>query len=333
MYKVTVVIPFYNNKDTISKCLEAVSNTSYKNLEVILVDDGSTDQSYSIAKEFGFRIIKLDVNKGVSFARNCGARIASGEILFFLDADIMVERDTIEKIQSTFQERPEISALFCSYQKDTPANTFYSKYKNLLHHYTHQISREEAATFCGGFGAIKKDVFSKLGGFNESYRYLEDMELGYSLHRQGYRIFLNKQIQLTHLKCYSLFDLIKSDVLCRAKPWTEIMLKKRIIKNDLNTRTENALSLLVAYSLIAEIPLMFLRSFGWIIFLVLFSLLLFLNRHFFAFVFREKGPLFLIKSILFNWFGYLYSGVGLVLGVIGYFKSFLYRKRESPECP
>ncbi|MBN1317281.1 MAG: glycosyltransferase family 2 protein [Anaerolineales bacterium] len=326
--KISVIIPFFNNETTIRECLGAVSISTYENMEVILVDDGSTDQSLSRAKEFGYQLIKLDENKGVSFARNCGARAASGEILFFLDADIMVEPDTIEKITSTLQDRPEISALFCSYQKHTPAKTFYSKYKNLLHHYTHQISQEEAATFCGGFGAIKKDVFIDLGGFNESYRYLEDMELGYNLHLRGHRIFLNKKIQLTHLKRYSLFDLMKSDVLHRAKPWTEIMLKKRIIRNDLNTRIENAISLIVAYLMIAAIPIMFVWPLGWILFLVLFSSFLILNRNFLALIYREMGLVFLIISILFNWFSYLYSGVGLFLGMAGYFYHIVFKSKE-----
>ena len=134
-------------------------------------------------------------NAGPAAARNKGAEASRGEILFFLDSDIIIERNAIEQIVKSFQSKPNISALFCSYQKNTVPSNFYSEYKNFVHHYTHQNSLENAATFCGGFGAIKRETFFKFGGFDENYRSLEDMEFGYRLYKGGCKTYLNKQIQ------------------------------------------------------------------------------------------------------------------------------------------
>lgn len=325
MANISVIIPVYNGEETVDACLSSVRDSVFQDFEIILVDDGSTDRTLEIAGSYNCQILHQDQNLGAAHARNMGAKIASGEILFFLDADIRVEKDTLSKIMQSFQNQPDISALFCSYQIDTPADSFYSKYKNLLHHYTHQTSNEDAATFCGGFGAIKKEVFQHFGGFRETCQYLEDIELGYRLHQSGYKILLNKNIQLTHLKQYSLFSLIKSDVLGRAKPWTEIMLEKKIVKNDLNTRVENAISLVVAFLLLAVLPVLFLKSFGWLLFCILAILFLLLNQGFFTLILKEKGFIFLVKSILLNWFGYIYSGFGLVLGLLAQISKCLRR--------
>ena len=105
--------------------------------------------------------------------------------------------------------------------------------RTFLHHYTHQTSKEEAATFCGGVGVIRRDAFFSVGGFDPKHRFMEDVELGIRLHRAGHRIRLHKELQVTHLKHYTFAGLIRSDVIGRAIPWTRIMLDSRVIRNDL----------------------------------------------------------------------------------------------------
>src|SRR5262249_23946862 len=131
---------------------------------------------------------------------------------------------------------------------------FFTKYKNLVHHHTHQTARADAATFCGGFGAVRREVFLEMGGIDETYRALEDVELGYRLYQAGHKILLNKAIQLTHQKRNSFPGLVQSDLFGRAVPWTYLMLRKRIFRNDLNTRTHNCLSILVAFAIPFVLP-------------------------------------------------------------------------------
>lgn len=321
---ISVIIPVYDGAATIGECLLKVLGSDYENYEVIVVDDHSADRTLEIAGEFPCRTLSLPAHSGTSAARNRGASESRGEILFFLDSDILAEADTLSRIAAAFAVRPTISALFCSYQKDTVPQNFISVYKNLLHHYTHQTSSKQAVTFCGGFGAIKREVFFLIGGFNENHYSLEDMDLGYRLHQSGHEIFLAKTIQLTHCKCYTLSGLVESDVVNRAIPWTRLMLDKRIYRNDLNTKTSNVLSVPLAFLLLLALPLFFFDETVYLFPLLLLPFL-FLNRDFYRFIYREKGSFFLIRAIVMNWFGYLYSGVGLLLGILVFLRDKLIR--------
>lgn len=317
---ISVIIPVYNAQEAVGDCLKSVFTSDYKNFEVVVVDDSSTDDSPNIVNLFPCKIVSMTENVGPAAARNRGAEVSRGEFLFFLDSDIIIERSTIGQILKTFESKPDIDALFCSYQKNTVPSNFYSEYKNFVHHYTHQNSLEEAATFCGGFGAIKREVFFKFGGFNENYRSLEDMEFGYRLYEGGCKIYLNKQIQVTHCKNYDFISLIKSDVLNRAIPWTKLMLHRRIFRSDLNVKMNNVLSVPVAFLILFNLPLIYFLPKSAFVFVLLTGLFLLLNQRFFRFVLKEKGIRFTIKTVLMNWFSYLYSGVGLIIGLTGFMK-------------
>lgn len=313
---VSVIIPVFNGEGTVKLCLESVFQSEYRNFEVIVVDDGSTDHSASVARQFPCQVLGMEKNLGAAAARNRGANVSLGEILFFLDSDIIIEKNTIAQIVETFHGRPDISALFCSYQKNTIPSNFFSLYKNLVHHYTHQTSRADAATFCGGFGAIRREVFLQFHGFDESHRSLEDIELGYRLHQSGHKIYLNKKIQVTHCKYYSLLGLLKSDLLHRAIPWTKIMLEKKIFRSDLNTKINNVLSIPIAFLLLLTLPSLYFFPHSRWVFVFLIGFFLVLNHDFYWFVLREKGVLFTVKTIVMSWCTYLYSGVGLMIGFI-----------------
>jgi GT2 family glycosyltransferase len=245
--RVSVIIPVYNALSSLDRCLDALEKSQLRDFELIVVDDHSTDGSESIAQERCANFVRLEKNCGAASARNCGARMARSELLFFLDSDVLIEPDTLDKIMRVFVEEPTADATFCAYQSDTPAKSFASQYKNLLHHYTHQVSGREAATFCGGYGAIRRNVFLQMGGFDERYRAMEDVELGYRLHQAGHRILLSSQIQLTHTKHYTLASLVRADVFQRAIPWTKVMLQRRIFHRDLNLRTNNLASMVTVF--------------------------------------------------------------------------------------
>jgi hypothetical protein len=189
-----------------------------------------------------------------------------------------------------------------------------------MHHHTHQTSNEEAATFCGGFGAIKREVFAAFGGFDERYRILEDMELGYRLSQAGHSIHLNKRIQLTHHKRYTLLSLIHSDLFNRAIPWTKLMLTKRVFRNDLNTKTANVVSVPVALSLFVGLLVVPRWPGAGTVLGGLLAVFLWLNRGFLGFVYRRQGLVFLLKTIVMKWVTDLYSGIGLALGVLAFLR-------------
>jgi len=319
MSKLSIIIPVYNDRDNLARCLDALEKSRFRDYQLIVVDDGSTDGSGEVAKSRADHFIRLDRNMGQSGARNHGVRHANADLLFFLDADIMVEVDTLDQILGEFAANPGISALFCSYQSDTPPRNFVSQFKNLQHHFTHKSGRREAATFCGGYGAIRRDVFLDIGGFEEDMRFMEDVQLGYRLSQAGHRILLCPAIQLTHNKKYSLFSLIRSDVFQRAIPWTRLMLQHKVYNNDLNTSSNNIFSVLVVFLMLVAlifypqgILALSLLQLGLLLMLIL------LNMTFLAFVQRARGTLFTLYSVPMLWLQYFYSGFGFGLGILAH---------------
>jgi GT2 family glycosyltransferase len=314
---ISIIVPAFNAAETLRACLIGACASDYPDFEVIVVDDHSTDDTRAIARSMPCTLLETPVNRGAATARNTGAAAATGSILFFVDADVAIQPESIRRIIAVFAEHPELAAMFGSYQAETPAADFFSQYKNLLHHYTHQISSPQAKTFASGFGAVRKDVFKTLGGFDESQRFLEDIEFGYRMHRAGYRVMLDRQLQVTHLKRYTLASLVRSDFFGRAVPWTRLMLEKRVFQNDLNTRANNIVSVPVSILILAA-PFALLSVRICALVAILMVLFVALNRRFLAFLLRKKGLRFAIGGAIMTWFAYLYSALGALVGLALY---------------
>jgi glycosyltransferase involved in cell wall biosynthesis len=249
---ISVIIPVYNSAETLRKCLDHLRQSLCPSLETIAVDDGSTDGSAQVAKEFGATLLCTAGRHGPAAARNIGARAAKGEILFFLDADVCPCPDTLLRVQSSFGEDPELDALIGSYD-DAPASPdFISQYKNLMHCFVHQGGRRVASTFWSGCGAIRRQVFSDHNGFDEGYRRpaIEDIELGYRLVHNHRKVILDRDLQVKHLKRWTFWGLLKSDVLDRGIPWTELILRDRHMPSDLNLQLSQRISVALVYLLL-----------------------------------------------------------------------------------
>ena len=314
--KISVIIPVKNGGDGFNRCLRSLMNVTTPPCEVIVVADGDTSGSWRVAAALGFRVLYLPENGGPARARNIGARQAHGDVLLFLDADVAIHADALEKIGRCFAGDAQLAALFGSYD-DTPSEAnFLSQYRNLLHHFVHQSSREEATTFWSGCGAIRREVFLQLGGFDESYRRpsIEDIELGYRLTRAGHRVRLEKSVQATHLKEWRAGSLLRADFMLRAVPWTELILRDGRFINDLNLRHGSRASVVLAYLTLGGLFGALFQP--WLLLLCgLFLIALVgLNRAQFAFFRRKRGLLFTLAVgpwfLLFQ----LYSGLGFVVG-------------------
>lgn len=246
--------------------------------------------------------------------------MARGDILFFLDADVAVCPDAMAQITTAFRNAPDLVAIFGSYDDAPAATNFLSQYKNLFHHYVHQTAREEASTFWGACGAIRREVFLALGGFDERYRHpsIEDIELGYRLKRAGHRIRLCKALQVKHLKRWDVVSLLESDFFHRALPWTELILRDRRFINDLNLRHSSRFSVMLTYGLLGA----FFGAWWWPKFLLVAGALslslLALNAPLYRFFWHKCGLHFAIQIIPWHWFYYLYSGLAFAIGLARY---------------
>lgn len=320
---VSVIVPVYNGGANFRRCLSSLTEALPSPDEIIVVVDGDADASWRTAQEFDAKVLRLPTPRGPARARNLGAQNAHGDILFFVDADVTVSQNAIGQVASAFLNDPELAALFGSYDDEPSSPDFPSQYKNLLHHYVHQTSQEEASTFWSGCGAIRRTTFMAIGGFNESYGRpsIEDIELGYRLQQAGHRIRLCKELQVKHLKRWGVASLWKSDFFDRALPWTELILRDRRFINDLNLRFSSRLSVIATYGFLAALSGILWRpdslavAFGFIL------LLLGLNAPLYRFFRRKRGLWFALKVIPFHWFYYFYSGLAFGLGLSQYLLS------------
>ena len=314
--RLSVVIPVHNGGNTLHRCLTALMASSRPPDEIIIVDDASTDGSAAVAESFGAQVISLPNGpRGPATARNRGVASAGGDVVIFVDADVAVHSDTLARIERYLAEQPELAALFGSYDADPPARGLVTRYKNLLHHYVHQHGRREAFTFWAGCGAIRRDVFVALGGFDESYRRpsIEDIELGSRLRGAGHGIRLCPDVQVAHLKQWTFGSLLRSDIFERAVPWTCLILRRRHLPADLNLDATTRLSALLAWVALISLALGFWSPWLWTGGLLAAALLGALNADLYRFFARQGGISFALGAAGLHGLYLLYSSLTFAL--------------------
>jgi glycosyltransferase involved in cell wall biosynthesis len=324
----SIIIPVWSGGTNFAKCLSSAMAAIQKGDEIIVVADGEGDGSWRIAQQMGARVVKLPARSGPGRARNIGAEASESDILFFIDADVIIPPDSIERIRSIFETEKDLAALIGSYDEEPSEANFHSQYKNLFHHYVHQRGRAEASTFWGACGAIRRDVFLKAGGFDPSYDRpsIEDIELGYRLKAASQRIRLLPDLQVKHLKRWNAYSLIGSDVFDRATPWTELIWDRFIrqrprVLNDLNLGLPYRLSVISSFLLIAVSIASFFTRWAWPLVLVFGSLFVWVNIPFFRFFRLKRGGRFALHALAWR-FGYdIYSGVGFCYGSLRFASS------------
>src|SRR5258706_5746465 len=135
---ISVIIPAYNAAHEITECLAALAASSEQAAEILVVDDGSTDDTARVAAATGARVVRQQENRGPAAARNVGCTHARGDVLFFVDADAAVAPDAMARVARLLTTCPDVAAVFGSYDTWPRASGIVSQYRNLLHHYVHQ---------------------------------------------------------------------------------------------------------------------------------------------------------------------------------------------------
>jgi GT2 family glycosyltransferase len=308
---ISIIIPVHNGGAYLGRCLDALLATTTMasaNAEVLVVDDASTDDSAGEAQARGVEVLRLAERGGSAGARNRGASVARGKVLLFIDADVVVRPQTVARIRAHFDESGP-AAVFGSYDDAPEAAGFFSQYKNLLHHFTHQHGCSRAETFWSGCGAVRREAFLQIGGFDEKIQGIEDIELGYRLRDEGYSILLDKELQVKHLKRWTLVSLLHADIFLRALPWSKLMLKRGHMTDDLNLqKIERAKAAAVVLSF-ALLPLTLVRPALVIFPLLLLCAVMVLNRRLYTFFLRSRGCVFAVAAIFFHLLYYSYSSV------------------------
>lgn len=202
-----VVVPATDAPPTLDVCVAAVLGAAEPPEELVVVDTASAP--------------------GPAAARNEGAARTRADVLVFVDADVVAHPDAFSRIRASFASDPALDAVFGSYDDSPAAPGVVSGFRNLLHHHIHQRGAGDATTFWAGLGAVRRSAFESVGGF-DAKRFpeasVEDVELGMRLAEAGHRVRLDPAIRGTHLKHWTLAEMLRVDASRRAFPWAQLVL-------------------------------------------------------------------------------------------------------------
>ncbi len=237
---VAVIIPAWNAEHTLDQCLCSLKVQTCTADEIIVIDDGSSDGTAVIASSYKVRILNTGGRRGPAAARNMGAEAASSDVLLFLDADVIIPEDLLEKIMKHFSD-DSVWAVQTLYTPVCPASGSVSRYQNFYYWYSlNRIPRGTTAAFATYCAAIKRAEFLHIGGFNVRIPEptVEDEELGYTIADSGGKIVLDKELLVTHLASYTISQFTKRRLrMARAQAksgWRQI--KNRLMARYMNAR-------------------------------------------------------------------------------------------------
>ncbi len=323
--RASVIVPGHNAGRTLEACLSALRNQDWPNdrYELIFVDDCSTDESLEIAARFADRIVKLTGQpRGPAAARNVGVEMSAGDVIVFIDADVVAPPHTVKALVKYIADDNKCEAVFGSYDCEPHQRALVSQYRNLLHHYVHQRSHEEAATFWAGCGAIRRASFNKIGGFSSTlYRRptIEDIELGRRMRAAGMRIRLEKTIQVKHLKRWTAAGMIATDIFGRGIPWMRLILSRAYESKEIGDLNLTLVAMFSAFLVWSSLLLM-LFSYLYVtllpISLVLLSLCVVINMPTYVFFYRIRRLRFVVLAIPLHLLYHCCNGISAFGGLL-----------------
>ena len=233
--RLSVIVPATDQPPTLARCLEAIDGSSRVPHEVIVVEE--------------------PLRASPAAARNLGARQATGDVLVFVDSDVVVGHDALERVARTFEDS-QLDAVFGAYDDEPAETSRVSSFRNLLPPHPHPRAAGPAETFCTRLGAVRRERFEEVGGFDEHrYRWpsIEDIDFGVRLRSAGGVIRLDPAIQGTHLKRWTIRSMIVTDFRHRGVPWVALQVRQRRVSSSLNLDLRNRLSALLTVGVVVAL--------------------------------------------------------------------------------
>jgi GT2 family glycosyltransferase len=314
------IVPFHSGLSSLAQCLAALDPLPPES-ELIIAADRAIEDCRRLAAKHRARIVEVARDgrpSGPAVARNAAAAVASGDVFVFIDADVVVSRPGLARMAAIFSDRQQTAAVFGAYDEQPADPGFMSQYRNLSHSFIHQSSATTARTFWAGFGAVRREAFHMVGGFDERFDRpsVEDIDFGYRLTNAGYEVILDPTLSACHLKRWTVGSALVSDVRDRGIPWTQLILRYGALHDDLNLRAEYRVSVVLAYlapfallgalydrRLLLTLPLLIAGLVG-------------LNRRYYRFFYRNRGAWFTVRVWLLHVLQHLCNGVSFATGTL-----------------
>jgi len=218
--RISVIVPCYNSRGTISKALRSLENQTFKDFETIVVDDASTDGSIDLIRKFKVKAIALKENKGVSFCRNRGVEASSGKLLFFMDSDCWAESDWVERaVEGLSQPGVDVIAgkiriLDSTFFGDAVAELGFPGGGNAGFENMWKVSEDGFTNHVSSCNlGMTREIFEKSNGFDESLRRAQDAYLSFVLSRSNAGIKYLPHVVVYHQSMVSFREFVDNHLM------------------------------------------------------------------------------------------------------------------------
>ncbi len=315
--KYSIIVPVYNAQRTLDNCLKAIFAAVNDTHEVIVVDDKSTDRSGEIIKRYPCLLISLDARSQAAGARNAGSKKARGQILIFIDSDVIIHKDTLGVIEAGFERYPDIVAMTGMLTRYCPHHDFFSQYKNAYMRFVLKDMPLYVDFLYGSICAIRAANYLL---FNESLQLTDDTELGRRYAGLSHKVMFNPALEVTHDKKYSFYSLLRNDFFVPFW-WSKSFVLHRGMRDVvMKGRFSHArLWQLIGIAVMACVALLCfgiyiptLRTIQGALLVLFFSL----HVRFFRFLLQEKGVWFLARAVPFSCLDALVMAAGAGAGIV-----------------
>lgn len=334
---ISVIIPNRNGSATVGLCLEAVFASHFERFEVIVVDDCSEDNSVKIISAFPCRLIRLDRHSGASRARNVGAVNSRGKVLFFIDADCLVQRETLAGVEQAALLAGPGTIIGGTYTAEPRDRDFFSRFQSAFIRYFETKRPGEPDYVASHALVAHAEAFKKSGGFPENFLpIIEDVSFSHKLRKQGVRLMMDPAIEVTHIFNFSLKRSLRN-AFRKSLYWTVYSLENGDLFADSGTASRelkaNAASWLVAAAAVAAgAGLSAPALTGAALAIMLANALV--NRNLSRFLRKTGGSLFAFKAMVYYLLVYpaaVNAGAcGAVLATAMGRRPIVNRGRQSP---
>jgi len=290
-----------------------------------VVDDCSEDSSTGVIKRFPCKLVQMDRHCGAAQARNIGAAHSNGELLFFTDADCLLQKDTLSIACRTISLFGPSAVIGGSYTRIPFDNCFFSLFQSVFVNYSETREEQDPDYIATHAMVINARGFRKSGGFSEKFLpILEDVEFSHRLRKAGYRLVMNPAIQVQHIFNFSLYRSLRNAIR-KSMYWTMYSIKNGDMFVDSGTASMGLKTNVATWFTAALFLLTFLLTENRVFILlvpIMLAINLFVNRGLLMAFYRTKGLLFALTAT--SYYLLLYPaavGVGALAGLARYFST------------
>jgi glycosyltransferase involved in cell wall biosynthesis len=315
---ISVIVPAHNAERTLEQCLRSILSSVYPPREIIVVDDASSDRTVQIAEEYSVTIIKLDVNRGEGYARNVGSRTAQGDILAFVDSDVILAKDSLQILAEYFRKHPHVSAVTGRLSREHPNQNFASQFKNLYMNAVFARMPIEVDFVYGSVFSVRRKSFMPM---SEERILGEDTEFGHRLTASGRKIHLLRQLEVVHLKRHTLGTLFTNDF------WIPFYFARTLVKQSRyrtlakeqrfsHASRRQTVSIVMTVLMVASLLSGLLHWSGWLAGLGLAVVAAILNADLLTVFRSERGLRFAVAAVGFMYLDMLVMAAGVFWGLV-----------------